>query len=56
MVLGALMKRKARVEGRTEANQAWLEWLLRKTEAEARGEPFNEPTPADRQVKGDGKP
>ena len=56
MVLGALMKRKARTEGlaegraegRAEANKAWLEWLKRKEEAEAKGEPFNEPSPADR--------
>ena len=79
MVLGALMKRKARVEGhaegrargledglaegraqglaegRAEANQAWIEWLLRKTEAETKGEPFDEPTPADLQAKDNGK-
>ena len=45
------MKRKARTEGhaegRAEANQAWLEWLRRKAEAEARGESFDEPNPAD---------
>ena len=49
------MKRKARTEGRAqgiaegraEANQAWSEWLRRKEESEARGEPFNEPTPAE---------
>ena len=48
MVLGALIKRKSRAEGRAEADREWLEWLLRKTEAEARGEPFNEPNPAGR--------
>lgn len=53
MVLGALMKRKARTEGRqegraegrAEANKAWREWLGRKEAAEASGEPFNEPAP-----------
>jgi len=49
MVLGALMKRKARLEGRAEGraetNQAWREWLQRKTEAERNGEPFDEPAP-----------
>ncbi len=57
MVLGALMKRKARtegrqegraegrVEGRAEANKAWREWLGRKEAAEANGDPFNEPAP-----------
>ena len=61
MVLGALMKRKARTEGhaegraaghaegraegRAETNKAWREWLRRKEEAEANGQPFNEPTP-----------
>ena len=57
MVLGALMKRKARTEGReqgraegreqglAESNKAWREWLRRKEEAEANGQPFNEPAP-----------
>ncbi len=53
MVLGALMKRKARTEGlaegraegRAEANKAWREWLRRKEEAEANSQPFNEPPP-----------
>ncbi len=53
MVLGALMKRKARTEGhvqgraegRAETNKAWREWLRRREEAEANGQPFNEPAP-----------
>ncbi len=53
MVLGALMKRKARTEGRAEgrtegraeANKAWREWLRRKEEAEANNQPFNEMPP-----------
>ena len=52
MVFGALMKIKARNEGRAEAraenNREWLEWLRRKEEAEAKGEPFDEPSPAER--------
>ena len=49
MVLGALMKRKARTEGleqgRAETNKAWRGWLDRKETAEATGQPFNEPPP-----------
>ena len=57
MVLGALMKRKARTEGRAEGhaqghaearaetNKKWREWLQRKEEADSKGEPFNEPAP-----------
>ena len=56
MVLGALMKRKARTEGleegreqgRAETNKAWREWLGRKETAEASGQPFNEPPPDSR--------
>ena len=32
-------------EGRTEANQAWKSWLERKTDAESKGLPFDEPRP-----------
>ncbi len=57
MVLGALIKRKARTEGRAQgraeglaegiaaANKAWAEWNQRRLEAEANGQPFNEPPP-----------
>lgn len=60
MVLGALMKRKARTEGReqgqaegreqgrAETNKAWREWLGRRETAEANGQPFNEPPPDSR--------
>ena len=59
MVLGALMKIRARNEGRAqgkaegiaqgkaEANKQWLDWLRRKSEAESRGEAFTDPPPAD---------
>ena len=51
MVFGALMKIKARdqgrAQGREEANKEWLDWLRRKTEAEAKGEEFTDPSPAD---------
>ena len=51
MVLGELFKdkvrRETRRETRDETNRAWLDWLRRKAEADAKGEPFNEPSPAD---------
>ncbi len=60
MVLGALMKRKARTEGReegrkqgraeaqAETHKAWRDWLDRKETAESNGQPFNEPPPDSR--------
>ena len=56
MVLGALMKRKARTEGRAEGraearaetNRAWRDWLDRKETAEANGQVFSEPPPDSR--------
>ena len=39
---------EGRAEGRTEKNTEWEGWLKRKVEAEAKGEDFSEPTPADR--------
>ena len=36
---------EGRSEGRAEANQAWKSWLERKTDAENKGLPFNEPQP-----------
>ena len=52
MVLGALYKdrvrRRARAEEREATNKEWLEWLRLKADAEAKGEPFNEPSPAER--------
>ena len=51
MVFGALYKdrvrRRARAEAIEENNRAWQEWMRRKAEAEAKGEPFNEPSPAE---------
>ena len=34
-------------KGRTEANQAWESWLERKTDAESKGLPFDEPRPGN---------
>lgn len=36
---------KRREEGRAEANRQWQAWLQRKTEAESKGLPFDEPPP-----------
>ena len=36
---------RRRAEGRAEVNRVWREWNRRRVEAEARGEPFNEPEP-----------
>ena len=36
---------EGRVEGQTERDAAWSEWLDRKAKAEAEGKPFNEPRP-----------
>ena len=52
MVLGALYKNRVRRQARDKAieerDKAWEGWLRRKAEAEAKGEPFNEPSPAER--------
>ena len=54
MVFGALYKIRVRQEARAKAleenNKAWEEWLRRKSEAEAKGEPFNEPSPSEQQA------
>lgn len=54
MVLGALYKIRVRQEARAKAleenNKAWEEWLRRKSEAEAKGEAFNEPSPSEQQA------
>ena len=50
---------RARTEGRSEglaegfqeANTEWIEWFKRKDAAEAAGEPFNEPSPAEKSQK-----
>ena len=36
---------EGRVEGQTERDVAWREWLDRRAKAEAEGKPFNEPRP-----------
>ncbi len=36
---------EGREEGRAQANRSWREWNLRRREAEARGESFDEPEP-----------
>ena len=41
--------REGRVEGRAEKDVEWEGWLKRKAEAEAKGEDFSEPTPAERE-------
>lgn len=53
MVIGALIKRKARTEGeaqglargKAEMNAQWRAWLQRKSDAEANGAAFTEPPP-----------
>ena len=37
---------EGRVEGRAESDSNWRAWNNRRREAEARGEPFNEPEPS----------
>ena len=44
MVLGALYKERIR----QERDREWREWLRRKAEAERNGEPFDEPSPAEK--------
>ena len=51
MVLGALYKNRVRAEARAENNREWVEWLRRKADAEAKGEPFTDPSPAERPVE-----
>ena len=38
-------REEGREEGRAAANRQWEEWLQRKTEAESKGLPFDEPPP-----------
>ena len=39
---------EGRSEGHAEKNAEWEGWLKRKADADARGEDFSEPTPAER--------
>ncbi len=41
-------REKTLERGRAEMNEAWVDWLRRRDEADARGEEFNEPSPAER--------
>ena len=50
MVFGALYKRNVRRRAYEERDKAWDAWLRRKAEAEAKGEPFNEPSPAEQPI------
>ena len=38
-------------EGFQEANTEWMEWFKRRDAAEAAGEPFNDPSPAEKYQK-----
>ena len=38
---------EGQVEGRAAANREWQDWLRRRADAEAKGEPFTEPPPGD---------
>ena len=42
---------EVRAEGRVERDAEWRAWLRRFREAEARGEPFDEPTPAEQEAR-----
>ncbi len=39
---------EGRTEGRAEEREAWMDWIRKRDEAHARGEDFNEPSPAER--------
>ncbi len=47
MLAEAYLRRRYR-EGRVEERAEWRAWLERSREAEARGEPFDEPPPDER--------
>ena len=42
--------REGRQVGREEAHQAWAAWNERRLQAEANGEPFNDPSPSQWQT------
>ena len=44
----AKIRREAQAQGQAEERAAWTDWLRRRDEAHARGEDFNEPSPAER--------
>ena len=39
---------EGRVMGQVEEREAWMDWIRKRDEAHARGEDFNEPSPAER--------
>ena len=43
------LKEQGRVEGRAEERAEWEAWLMRRNEAEANNQPFDEPPPSQRQ-------
>ena len=45
---------EGRSEGFQEANEEWIEWFKRKDAAETAGEPFDEPSPAEKHENGRG--
>ena len=45
MVLAGIWQERTRRRAREEANRRWREWIQRRDQAEAQGEPFNEPAP-----------
>ena len=48
-------RQEGRQEGRRENNTEWDAWLKRRDEAQANGQPFDEPSPSQSSVK-DGGP
>ena len=45
MVFAALWEKRAVNRAREETNRRWREWIQRRDQAAARGEPFTEPAP-----------
>ena len=45
------MEEKARQEQRRETNAEWEAWLKRRDEAQANGQPFDEPSPSQVSAK-----
>lgn len=55
MVFATIFERRTYQRGKDDANRLWREWLRRREQAEARGEPFDEPPP-DISRNNSGKP
>ncbi len=45
MVFATIFEKRRYQKGKDDANRLWREWLRRREQAEARGEPFTEPAP-----------